>query len=76
MGLLEEGRADIEASLTIDDNQSETYRNLGIYFLMKKQWNEALALFEKAKEMDKDTSDIDQYISDAKNSAIEAGDIV
>lgn len=76
MGLLEEGRADIEASLTIDDNQSETYRNLGIYFLMKKQWNEALALFEKAKEINKDTSDIDQYITDAKNSAIEAGDIV
>ena len=76
MGLLEEGRADIEASLAIDDKQPETYRDLGIYFLMKEEWNVALALFEKAKEMDKDTSNIEQYITDAKNGAIGAVDIV
>jgi lipoprotein NlpI len=67
IGLLEEGRADIEASLAIDDKQPETYRDLGIYFLLKKEWNEALALFEKAKEMDCDTDGIDQYLSYAKN---------
>jgi len=76
MGLLEEGRADIEASLAIDDKQPETYRDLGIYFLLKNQWEEALALFEKVKEMDKDTVDIDQYITDAKTGAIGANDIV
>lgn len=32
-GFLEGGKADFEASISIDDKQAETYRNLGIYYL-------------------------------------------
>ena len=68
-GLLEEGTTDIQATLKLDDKQPEVYRNLRIYFLLKKEWDETIVLFVKGKEMDQNTLDIDKYILEAKNRA-------
>ncbi|MFT3934534.1 MAG: tetratricopeptide repeat protein [Chitinophagaceae bacterium] len=67
-GLLEEGKADIEEAIRLDNQPSELYRNLGIYYLLKKDFQQALTLFEKAKSIDPNTMDIDKYIAEAKTA--------
>ena len=44
----------------------DVYRNLGIYHLDQKEYDEALNLFKKAKELDDTTHMIDELIRKAE----------
>lgn len=61
---LEEGLQDINHSLKLDDKNAYVHRNLGIYYLLKKEWEKAQSLFEKAKDLDPDTQGIDDYLQE------------
>lgn len=65
-GNIEGGLNDINHSFQLDENNSYGFRNLGIYHLDKKQYDEALHLFKKAKEFDIATHLIDDLILTAE----------
>lgn len=66
LGQTEEGLQDINHSFKIDPNNSYAYRNLGIYHFEREEFDEALNLFVKAKELDSSTHMIDQLLNDTK----------
>jgi tetratricopeptide (TPR) repeat protein len=66
LGKEEEGLQDINCSFEIDPNNSYGYRNLGIYHFDKGEFDKALGLFEKAKELDNTTHMINDLISESK----------
>jgi tetratricopeptide (TPR) repeat protein len=65
LGKEEEGLQDINCSFEIDPNNSYGYRNLGIYHFDKGEFDKALGLFEKAKELDNTTHMINDLISES-----------
>jgi tetratricopeptide (TPR) repeat protein len=58
----ESGYEDIKKGLTLDEENSYGYLNLGIYYLDKGNKELALQNFKKAKELDRFTHKIDEYI--------------
>ena len=67
LGMTEEGLQDIEYSFKLDSDNSYAYRNLGIYHMDKKEYDKALELFRKAKNLDDSTHDIDKLILKAES---------
>lgn len=64
LGFIEEGLLDINKSMELDDKNAYVYRNLGIYHAAKGELKEAIDLFLKSKEMDKNTHSIDDLINE------------
>lgn len=62
-GSIEEGLKDVELALKMDKNNAYAHRNLGIYHFDKEEYTVALKEFETAKELDKDTHQIDELIA-------------
>jgi Flp pilus assembly protein TadD len=60
---LEDGLADVNFSLQLNNENSYAYRNLGIYHLKRSHFSEARQLFLKAKEMDIETELIAELIA-------------
>jgi len=65
-GQPEAGLQDINHSLELDGTNADTYKNLGIYHFDRKEYPEALQLFTRAKEMDKETYCIDEHIRETE----------
>lgn len=65
-GAISEGLRDLERSHTIDPTNSYYFKNLGIYHFDRQEYNEALQLFCKAKEIDNDTYKIDYHIAETQ----------
>lgn len=63
MEQFEEGLADINRSLELNNGNSYAYRNLGIYYLKLNNFTEAERLFLKAKTVDRDTELIEELLS-------------
>ena len=61
LGMLEEGFADIQHSLSLDNKNSYAYMNLGIYYLKKKDYEQAIVNFKIANEIDPNTLGLDEY---------------
>jgi len=59
---LESGLQDINHSLKLDNKNAYGYRNLGIYYRLNNEWEQAEGLFKKAKELDPDMDGIDGYL--------------
>jgi len=70
LGMIEDGLQDIRYSLEIDPGNSYSYRNLGIYHFDKREFDEAMRLFLKAKEIDDTTHMIDVLIKDTNYQLI------
>ncbi len=66
----EEGLKDIRRSLFLDDKNSYAYRNLGIYYFEKKEFQEAFTQFKKAKELNADTPEVDNYLLDLEKLGV------
>lgn len=66
IGKSEEGLEDINHSFKLDPDNSYYYVNVGIYHFDKKEFNEALKLFKKAKELDDTTYGINELIEDVE----------
>jgi len=64
---LEEGKKDIEYALKLNANNSDTYKNLGIYYFEKGEFKTALELYNKAKEIDFTTYLIDDLIMEVQD---------
>lgn len=67
LNLAEEGREDIEKSLELDSGNAHAYRNLGIYYDEKGDYDQALNLFLKAKELDPKVDSIGELIDNASS---------
>jgi tetratricopeptide (TPR) repeat protein len=67
-GKFEKGLDDLEYALKIEPDNSYACRNLGVYYMDKGNKSEALNCFEKAKNFDKYTHLIDEYILSVKSS--------
>jgi len=66
LGQWEEGKADTDRALQIDNSLAEGYRNLGLYAL-EKNWDEdAREYFRKAKTLDARVEFIDAPIAEAE----------
>ena len=63
---IDDGLADINHSITLDPDNSYCYLHLGIFSFDKQEYKEALAQFEKARQLDKSTYKIDEYINKTK----------
>ncbi len=63
---MEEGKKDIEYALKLNANNSDTYKNLGIYYYEKGEYKTALELYKRAKEIDISTYLIDDLIMEAQ----------
>jgi Flp pilus assembly protein TadD len=63
---LEAGFQDIEHALKLDDKNAYGYRNLGIYYYRKNEWDQAEGLLEKAKGLDADMPLVDDYLEKIK----------
>lgn len=68
LGQHEDGLDDINHSFQLDADNAYSHRNLGVYYLETKKYQKALAAFEKAKDIDGATQQIDQYIEKARLS--------
>jgi tetratricopeptide (TPR) repeat protein len=66
-GQVEAGLEDIFYSFHLDPQNAYAYRNLGIYHLDRKEFDKALNNFNRAKELDHETVDIESLIEEAKN---------
>jgi len=66
LGKTEEGLLDINHSFQLEPNSSYAYRNLGIYHFDKGEFNEALKLFIKARDLDATTYMIEDLIKDTE----------
>jgi len=66
LGQIDDGLADIKHSITLDPDNSYCYLHLGIFSFDKQEYSEALAQFEKARQLDKSTYKVDEYISKTK----------
>ena len=66
LGQLDEGKKDILKSLELDDKNSYAYRDLGLYYFYKKDYQKALNLYQKAKEKDPKTKLLQEYIDETK----------
>ena len=66
LGMTEEGFEDFKRSYKLDPNNSYYFKNLGLYHFNKNEFATALQLFERAKEMDADTYNIDLDIEMAR----------
>lgn len=64
LGQFEDGLLDIQKSLALDAENAYAYRNLGLYYFLKKDYQKALDLYEKALEMDTTTYRIQEYIDE------------
>jgi tetratricopeptide (TPR) repeat protein len=62
-GSIEEGLKDVEQALKMDISNAYAHRNLGVYNFDKGEYKTALKEFEIAKELDKDTRQIDELIT-------------
>ena len=62
LGWLSDGKADNDRALEIDKTNGYIYRNEGIYLFEKGKYAEALAQFNKAKELEADVPLVDDYI--------------
>jgi len=49
---LEKAHADIDQSISLDPYNAWAYRNKGIYYLMTKQYDDALRVLKQAESMD------------------------
>ncbi len=72
LGESEKGIQDLKEALEMDKNNSYAMKNLGIIYLNQKKYNEACALFEKAKKLDYtlifDEKDLDALLQSACNN--------
>ena len=66
MGHWEDGKSDNDISLSLDPESPETYRNAGLYHFEMAQYEEALAAFEKVRDIDPSFDSINRYISDTE----------
>ncbi|MGG7438279.1 M50 family metallopeptidase [Chryseobacterium arthrosphaerae] len=67
LDLYEQGRKDIEDSLKLNSQNADAYKNLGIYHMKMMDYQDALDLFLKAKNMDELLPGIDQLITEIKS---------
>ena len=67
LGRTKDGLQDINHSFEIDPDNSYAYRNLDIYHFDRGEFEVALQLFKKAKELDDTTHVIDELINNAKH---------
>jgi len=61
-GAIDRGLEDFKKSFSLNPDNSYYFKNLGIYHFDKQEYNEALTLFYKAKELDSSTYNIDVNI--------------
>jgi tetratricopeptide (TPR) repeat protein len=62
LGELEKAEEDINESITIDPYNAWAYRNKGILYLKRKDYENARRLLIKAKVMDSDVENINDYL--------------
>jgi tetratricopeptide (TPR) repeat protein len=62
-GKSDEGLLDIQKSMVLKENYSFNYRNLGIYHFDIGEFDKALELFLKAKELDPETHMLEELIT-------------
>lgn len=72
LGESKKGIQDLKEALKMDPNNSYAMKNLGIIYLDQKKYDEACALFEKAKELNYtlvyDEKDLDALLESACNN--------
>lgn len=68
LGNIKGGLEDLETGHKIDPSNAYYYKNMGIYHFDKGEYNIALELFEKAKEMDNTTYKIGEHIEETKKT--------
>ena len=66
MGNEKDGLDDIKKSMQLDDNNSYAYKNLGIYHMEKGEFERAMELFHKAREIDPKTHGLIGLIEDTE----------
>ena len=66
MGSLEDGLQDVQQALQLDETISEAYRNLGFYYMERRDLDRAFELFDKAKSMEPEMELIDGYLVEIK----------
>jgi len=66
LGLKEEGLIDLEKSMTLDGTNSYCYFNFGMYHYYNFEYEKALEYFNKAKELDSTTYNLDSYLKKVK----------
>ena len=62
---LEKARNDIDQSITQDPYNGWAYRNKGIYYLMTKQYDDAVRVLKQAEAMDPFIDKVYIYLSEA-----------
>lgn len=72
LGMIEEGMSDIHYSVELEGENSYAYLNFGIYHFDRGEFSSALELFEKARELDPHTDDVDDHIARAKEKLMSA----
>jgi lipoprotein NlpI len=65
---------DINRSLALDDKNSYAYRTLGLYYLEKGDYKDALFNLKLSHELDPETHLITEYIKEAEDKFIAAAD--
>jgi len=67
LGMEEEGFKDIMHSINLDEKNAYAYRNLGIYYIRKKNKTKALENLELAIKLDSHTLLVQELLTEAKN---------
>ena len=62
---IEKARADINQSITLDPYNGWAYRNKGIYYLMEKEYEDAISLLIRAESSDPFIEKVYLYLGEA-----------
>lgn len=65
LGQLQEAYKDIDHSLQLDNKNPYGYRNLGLYYFYKEDYQKALGLYQKANEINPKTILLQEYTTEA-----------
>ena len=63
MGDWEDGLADVQYSLTLDEKNGDAYKNLGVYYLQKGNMDLARANLERARQLEPSIPQLDEYFA-------------
>lgn len=69
LGQTREGLEDLETGYKLEPENAYYFKNMGIYHFDKGEYNIALELFYKAKDLENSVFEIDEHIEMAKNAA-------
>lgn len=62
LGEIEAAYPDLQSAWEMDHNNSFNWRNLGVYFLLKNDYPQALEYLERAEKIDPNTEMINFYL--------------